>query len=178
MFEHYQRFFGPPSGRRVFEPLGGGATIQVLEFANVFAGCAAFTTLGFGRYSAARGNPHMEVFAAVSEGGLHFPELLAKALFAVHAASIALTAGISVGGLSDLVPAFTKVTAKSAFYFCRPFLLPPAFHVPSEDTSILMVVPISGAEHEHVKQYGGDSLEGILAAREVDPFDVTRPSSI
>ncbi|MEM7246836.1 MAG: suppressor of fused domain protein [Acidobacteriota bacterium] len=175
--DHYFLFFDEPTSHEVHRAEGFEEPILTLRYHGLFSRCTTVATLGFGALSHDQGSDFVEVVLAAD----HAPEttelLLIRTLFAILHHHIPLREGISVRGLSKIGEDYVATTGKEAFYFTEPFLFPPDFRRPCEHTRVLLAVPISSAEHDLLEARGAEAFESLLAKKEVDPFDILRPSA-
>lgn len=176
LFDHYTRFLRAPIGREIYRADGFDQSIQTLRFDRVFHGCVTIATIGFGRLVAAYSSDFVEVVMAVDDVPRPAEHLLVQTLFAAATNQIPLREGISVGGQAAVNTPFVEATGKAAFYFTEPVPFPPEFRRPDVGSRLLLAMPISQAEHEHVKARGGGSLEERLEASGADPISIGRPS--
>ena len=64
--------------------------------------------------------------------------------------------------------------------FSEPFLWDDLSNIEQEDKVItwLMIVPISDAELQYLKEYGSDALETLFEEKNIDIFDLERKSVV
>ena len=177
IFDHYVHFLGKPVARKVYRAEGFDKSVQVLQFANVFSGCTTFATLGVGRLLAAYSADFVEVVMVVDESEQEAERLLVDTLFAMLQRQLPIREGISVGGPAGVPGSASKDTLKVAFYFTEPVPFPPAFRAPNLESRVVLALPITAAEHEFVKAYGGAAFEERLEAKGIDPFEIRRTSA-
>ena len=179
-FDHYSKFFGEPVVRRAFEPFGSQWSLQVLEYAKVFAGCRVFATLGLSHYSRELGGV-AEVIVPSDDGWDDVPPLLANALSLAIREEIPILRGTSIGGVGHISPLFGARFSKEAIYLTRPHNLPEgalAVKCGHEMGKLLLGMFLSAEEAALLWADGPDALEDALEAGGADPFHLLRDSVV
>jgi hypothetical protein len=178
--DHFGKYFGDFGSRRVFTPDETAASIQILAYAKVFAGCLVFSSLGLSHYEAEVGGP-AEAVLPVDEAWDIVPEVFASSLFFMVRNRLPVGRGVSIRGIDNLFPRFSAEYGKSAVYLTNPYNLPAEFStVPcgAERGSVFLAFLISAREDEYFRANGAEVFEEHLEAAKVDPFSLRRPCSI
>jgi hypothetical protein len=181
-FDHFVLHLGSePIDHQVFCPEDEGAQcIQILTFDNVFSGCRAFCSLGLSLYEDAVANL-AEVILPASVGWAHIPFLLANALFYMVENRLVLHRGTAVSGIKNISPEFAQQFGKQAIYFAQPFGLSEGFGeliCNSKLGRVYLACLISLSEYQYLQDKGTDQFEELLERRQVDIFDIGRPSCV
>ena len=104
----------------------------------------------------------------------------ANALFFLVEHRMKLGRGVAIAS-DDIEPDFAKKFGKTAIYFTNPFGLPSEFSIVKNNSDtgrIYMGVFITPAEFEYFSDRGAAEFESLLERKAVDPFDISRCSSI
>jgi hypothetical protein len=173
--DHYERFLGKPIDRSVFSQGKQSSGIQILQYANVFDGCATFASLGLTHY-AVELKRVAEVVLAIDDGWNDAASILANTLFYLVQNRMELGWGISIAGVDRTDPAFADAYGKTAIYFARPQQYPREFASVPNGGSMYAAFPISASEHRYFCENGALGFEEKLVGTDV--FDVDRASVI
>jgi hypothetical protein len=178
--DHFQRAFGEPVAREVFEQEGFPATIQVLSYDRVFKGCRLFCSLGLSHYEGSVGSLG-EVYTVVDDGWPAIPCLLANSLFYMVQTRLALDQGTVVGGIENLHPRFSVEFGKTALYITNPYGLPAGSeYVDCSGTRghVFLGLFISEAERIFLRSHGASVFEDVLEREGVDPYVLRRKDCV
>jgi len=181
-FDHFVLHLGAePIAQYVFCPEDeGGSCIQILTFDGIFSGCRAFCSLGLSLYEEAVANL-AEVILLANSGWEYIPFVLANALFYMIENRMVLHRGTAIGGIGNISPEFARRFGKQAIYFAQPFGFPKGFGelvCNSKLGRVYLACLISLSEYRYLQDKGTDQFEEMLERREVDVFDIERPSCI
>jgi hypothetical protein len=122
-----------------------------------------------------------EVCLPVDDGWDDVPYILASALFFMAKNRMSVGWGVSIGGIEQISPQFANNFNKSAIYFTNVFDLPNDFGKVKCDNgtgSVYLAMFISETERAFFKQNGAEKFETLLEDKHVDPFALSRLSSI
>ncbi|MED4070061.1 suppressor of fused domain protein [Priestia endophytica] len=181
-YDHYEKFLGEPIDREIFKNNEQLPGIQVLKYENVFEECLVYNTLGFSKYEGIVGN-NIEVSMVVDRAFNNTGYILVNALFYCISNQIGMGRGVAIGGIESVDKDFVQKYNKSAVYFTEPFAFPEEYsdvHIETKkkDGRILLAFFISQSEYEYFIKYEAEKFEDLLEKRDVDPFNVTRISSV
>jgi antitoxin YqcF len=179
-YDHFERYFGKPTDRQVFERDKESPSIQILAYEGVFKSCVVFCSLGLSHYSNEIGRIS-EVYLVVDDAFHVIPNLLANTLFYMVNEQKKIGWGLSIRGMENLQPEFSARYQKSALYFTNPFGLPAEFgqvQCSGNIGAVYTCFPISAEEHDLFLKVGAHGFEDILEQRSIDPFTIARPSSV
>ena len=178
-YDHLLKYLGNPVKRAVFRQSEAEPLIQVLEFDNVFPRCKVFCSFGASNYSDVLGVP-AEVILPCDNGWEVAGGLLANALFYMMQHRMALGAGVAVG-LGPIASEFARKFGKTAIYFTSPFGLPAEFSIVRNNDHagrVYLALFISQAEFDYFCDRGAAEFESHLQRARVDPYEISRHSSI
>lgn len=187
---HYEKYLGRPRvnaerlaarSRSVFRSKPGMPSIQVLEYRDAFPGGArVYCTLGLSHFSA-EVKGVSEVMLAVDAGYEAAETALANACFFAVDRELEVMRGMVIGGLETVAPQLPRDFGKNALYWADPYNLPAgAESVGCGELRgrLYHAFLISQAEREYLGTFGSDAFEAKLAAANVDPIAISRPSVI
>ena len=146
-------------------------------------GVTAYSTVGLSDYPMidAKGEEYparLEIAGTCATENEEFANVLAAAAFCVIRTKRLLYPGAALAGY---VREYFHDTTVPNLYFTAPFLWEETLKTLDcgvKKASWLLAVPISQSELEHLNQYGDDSLEKLFEAKQIDVFDLNRPSAI
>jgi len=173
-FDHYERFLRRPVGRVVFEP-PWGASIQVLQFADVFADVGVVASLGLSHYAGEVHGTVEVVFGADFRVG-RLPNILGRGLFHVIQQGIPMHDGAVARVVALVDEEWARETGKPGLCFVAPTSFPDAFARTEGGRPVLQAVAISAGELALAERDGTVALLHALEAAGIDPFDVCRAS--
>ena len=178
-YDHFEKFLGKPSGREKFEQKPDMPMIQVIHYDNIFDNCRAFCSFGFSRYVAEVGEV-AEVFMPIDEGWDTTARILADTLFQIVQRHMRIGWGMTFR-FANIFPDFTRKYGKAAIYFSNPFGVPQGFSQVQCEGEVGSVYPacyISEAERQYFLEHGAVNFENLFEEKNVDVFQLTRPSVV
>ena len=176
IFDHYAHFLGKPVSSKSYQAKGFDKSVQLLQFLDVFSGCITLSTLGVGRILSSYSKNFIEIVMVVDGFEQEAESLLMKTLFEIFQRQLPIKEGISIGGLRGMPISADDNTIKKAFYFTEPMPFPSEFRFFDSGSRVVLALPITAAEHEFIKTYGGAAFEELLESSALDPFCVARSS--
>ncbi len=88
---------------------------------------------------------------------------------------------MTIGGIQNIQPSFANTFGKTALYITNPSSVPQALSRVSCGSAtgrVYMGVFISELEHAFFVKHGAVKFEELLERKEVDVYELRRPSSI
>jgi hypothetical protein len=179
--DHYARFLGEPIAAFPFQISDEVPAIRILEYDKVIAGCHVFASLGLSSYPGEDGEI-CEVICPVDRAFSDVPSILANALFRLVAREPYQPGrGLAIDGIDTVNAGFSKKYNKQAIYLTDPFELPEEFAFIGEDEGdgrMHLAIFLSQQEYAYLVANGCESLEDRLEEKQVDPYDIQRPSCV
>ena len=126
-FDHFDRFLGNITQRKIFQQNENSPAIQILEYDHVFEGCRTCCSFGLSHYVDQIGGI-FEVTMTTDNGWDVVPTVLANSLFYCVQNELPQGQGTSVGGIDKINPKFVEGFGKSAVYFSIPYAYPQGFN--------------------------------------------------
>jgi hypothetical protein len=120
----------------------------------------------------------LEIAGACATANGSFGNILASTAFCVMRTGCLCHPG-SV--MLDYVREYYERTTVPHLYFTAPFLWEDALKTldcGSKKASWLLIVPISNAECDYLRDRGDDALENLFEKHQIDIFDLRRPSVV
>lgn len=179
-YDHYAKFLGTPVERQVFRKDDQSPSIQILAYDGVFKGCRVFCSLGLTHYSS-EVSAVGEVVLPLDAGWEDVPSLLANVLFYIVQKPMSLGWGMSISGIDNISPEFTRAFNKTALYFTTPYGFPQDFNRVDCQTGVgdmYLAFFISASEHAFFTTHGAEQFENLLEVHNVDPFTLQRPTCV
>jgi antitoxin YqcF len=107
-----------------------------------------------------------------------FPNILASAAFCIIRTQRPCYPGAV---MPDYVREYYASTAVPHLYFTAPFLWEDALrplNLQTKTVNWLLAMGISESEYSYLKEHGDNSLEDRFEERQIDIFDLSRPSAV
>ena len=179
--DHFTKYFRDCWRREVFVSHATGATIQVLQYPNVFPDCLACVTLGLSR-AGVESHSSVELVVVGDRGVDLLAKILANLAFLAVEHSVPLREGTLLRGIENICPEFSQAFRKTALLLTTPQGLPDEFAEVRDRRGdvagrVIMAMLIDPAEAEFVSVRGPLELEKLFERKGVDPFDVSRVSA-
>lgn len=180
-YDHFEKHLGKPVDRiRFFQnERSSRPWMQIISYDNIFEGCRAFCSLGLSNYGSQIGKI-AEIFMPVDEAWEDTPSILAAVLSHLIQRRLHIGRGTTVN-FSNVFPDFVAQFGKTTIYFAEPFGTPEDFErvkCGSDIGEVFLASYISEAEYRFLKEYGAEKFEALLEEKQVDVFNIKRPSSI
>lgn len=144
-------------------------------------GVTSFSTVGLSDYPMIKENGsefpvRLEIAGACASKDELFPNVIASVAF-----SIMRTKKLCFPGavLEEYVGEYFQMTTVPHLYFSAPFLWEDSLKTlecGTKNVSWLMVIPISDNELKFLTLNGDDALESLFEKKQIDIFDLNRPS--
>lgn len=142
----------------------------------------AYSTVGLSDYPMidAEGEEYparLEIAGACATESEPFANVLAAAAFCVIRTKRLIHPGAVLAGY---VREYFPTTTVPHLYFTAPFLREDTLKTldcGTKQASWLLALPISQSELEYLHQNGDDSLESLFESKQIDVFDLDRPSA-
>jgi hypothetical protein len=120
----------------------------------------------------------LELAGACATKDEFFPNVLASAAFSIIRTQRLVYPGIVLAGF---VREYSKSSSVPHLFVTAPFLWEDSLRTLQCDTkqvSWLLAVPISDAERDFLEEHGDDALENVFEKKQIDIFDLYRPSTV
>jgi hypothetical protein len=144
------------------------------------AGITSYSTIGLSDNQIFKDDrefpTRLELAGACATTDISFANILASVVFCIMR-----TRGFYAPGsvLQGYVREYYPSTTVPHLYLTAPFLWEDTLHtleLATRRVSWLLVVPISEAENDYLKECGEDKLEDLFEENQIDIFNLTRPS--
>lgn len=171
LLNHYEEFLGNYKSARLYKD-EGDASIQVLEYENVFEGCKTYMSFGVSNFS---GNIHnkCEIVLNVDDDFDRASCLFANVLMYLIENKAHFYNGSYIEGISEFDEDFCAEHKKSGIYISEAYPFPEEFLM-CDDIKIYMCFFISDEELEYLKKYGSDRFEDYLEENKIDIMELNR----
>ena len=145
-------------------------------------GVTAYSTIGLSDHPMLQDGKEfptrLEIAGACATAYEFFANILASAAFSIIRTQKLYHPGSVMPGY---VREYYSSTTVPHLFFTAPFLWEDALKTlgcGTKKVSWLLIVPISDAEREYVKEHGDDALEDLFEKHQIDIFDLSRPSVV
>jgi len=119
----------------------------------------------------------LEIAGACASVDQFFANILASAAFCIiRTQQLYHPGSVMLGYVREYYPS----TTVPHLYFTAPFLwedAPKTMDCGTKKVCWLLVVPISDAEYEYLRQQGDEALEDLFEKHQIDVFNLARPSA-
>lgn len=157
--------------------------LYVLEAADrPQVGVTSYATVGLSEHPLIRDgqefNVRVELLGACGSAYPGFEKILATLGFCIINSKWFCAPGVIFPGVVDM---YGLSSTMSDIYFANPFLWDDNFKSSSIEgrmTAWLLAMPISKQETEFAAKYGPAKLEELFSAKDIDIFDLNRPSVV
>ena len=145
------------------------------------SGVTAYSTVGLSEHPVYKGDEEMpfrlEFCGACASHFDAFDRILTTAAMFVINSKWYCEPGMI---FDDLVSMYDASSTMEHLLFLPPFLWDELaeFHVDDSTVAWLLAVPISDAERDYAVRHGWDKLEDLFVERQIDIFDLERPSEV
>jgi hypothetical protein len=180
ILNHYERYFGDPMLRHVFNMEQDIRSIQIFGYDKFSRDSIVLASFGLSKFEAELGE-YAEVYCPVDKMQDEAATVLCNVLFHMVNTKMQLGPGISMPGIENVDQHFACKTGKHAMYLGSPYGVPKDFGLVSclnKPCYIYTMVFISKNEHEYFVRHGSEALESLFDEKGVDPIDIMRPSCI
>lgn len=118
-----------------------------------------------------------EFIGACSNFYEYFPNIVSSCAFNIISGNYFCRPGAVY---PDMIAQYYEGIDMKHVMFSEPFLWDDLSNIEQEDKVItwLMIVPISDAELQYLKEYGSDALETLFEEKNIDIFDLERKSVV
>lgn len=144
-------------------------------------GVSAFSTIGLSAYPVGLGNrPNLgvEIVAACGSNFRYFDNALSTAAFCVINSGWVCKPGAI---FPDVLKMYAASDSMRHLAFFPPFLWEgklETLHFPERTVAWLLAVPISDGERQFSEREGADALESLFEEKQIDIFNLARPSVV
>ena len=145
-------------------------------------GITSYSTIGLSDYAMLEedGSEYpvrVEIAAACASIELEFPNLIGTAAINVIRNHRIISPGAC---MENYVDEYYKGTHLPHLYFTAPFLWDEltTLDCQSKKATWLLAMPISQSELKYLVTYGSDKLEDVFEQKQIDFFDIRRPSTL
>lgn len=142
-------------------------------------GVSSYASIGLSRHEQKAGNisVKVEILAACASSTPNIDNVVASCVFE----SVKNNSNISYGShIKDIIKQYKISETMENVTFVDPFIWDDfqRISIHEEDVVFLLMLPISGNELKFLDSFGIDALEKIFLDRQIDVYDINRPSVV
>lgn len=171
LLSHYEEYLGGHPSVQLYKNQEG-ASIQVLEYENVFEGCKTYMSFGLSNFGADIHNK-CELVLNVDDDFDRASCVFANVLMYLVENNAHFYKGSYIGGISAFDGDFCAEHKKSGVYITEAYPFPEEF-LKCGDIKIYMCFFVSEQELEYLEKYGSDGFEDYLEDNEIDIMELNR----
>lgn len=145
-------------------------------------GVVSYATIGLSDYALLKDGIDIgvrtEIVGACASSCTAFANIISTAAFCVINSKWYCAHGVV---FPDIVSTYKCSSTMEHLFFVSPFLWEDEFktlELDSKTVAWLMAIPISEAEYQIVESKGSDHLEDLFEEKQIDIFDINRPSVV
>lgn len=174
LLSHYEEFLGNYTSAQLYKN-EEGASIQVLEYENVFEDCKTYMSFGVSNFGLNIHNKR-EIVLNVDNDFDRASCIFANVLMYLVENNAHFYKGSYIEGISAFDEDFCAEHKKSGVYITEAYPFPEEFLM-CGDIKIYMCFFISEEELEYLKKNGSDSFEDYLEENEIDIMELNRDTA-